>query len=55
MKFTFNLEIRESLGIIYYKPVLKVSGSFDPEKELDELLEELTKGIRTAIEKRLKE
>ena len=53
MIFNFEISLRESLGTIYYNPILDVRGSFDPEKELEEFIEQITKDIRDRTKQRL--
>ena len=54
MIYKFIVKIDKSLGTIYYKPVLNVQGSFDPETDLEEFINQISKDIKNKVGESLK-
>lgn len=45
-QFNFSFKLDQHLGTIYIKPVMQVSGSFNPEEELEQFISQLSEDIR---------
>jgi len=55
MQFNFEFKLDHFLGTIYVLPVMSVKGSLDPEIELDEFIQQLSKDIKERSLKYIKE